>query len=98
MRARQGKMVGVRTTEAWQALQSKLGQPQGDGKGKEEDGLTSKGTKARRKGECRRTEEAQTGVQADWYLEYQLLQYSVCSLRRADLGSLSVCLSLCSFL
>lgn len=88
----------MRTTEARQALQSKLGQPQGDREGKEEAGLTWRGTKARRKGECRWIKEVQTGVQADWYLEYQLLQYSVCSLRRPDLGSLSVCLSLCSFL
>lgn len=33
-----------------------------------------------------------------WYLEYQLLQFRECSLRQADRGSLSVCLSLCSFL
>lgn len=84
------------TKETWQALQSKLGQPQGDGEGREEDGLTRKGTKAGRKGESRCIEEVQTGVQADWYLEYQLLQYSVCSLRRPDLGSLSVCLSVAS--
>lgn len=33
-----------------------------------------------------------------WYLEYQLLQFRVCSLRQADRRSLSVCLSVCSFL
>lgn len=37
-KAREEGRVGA--TVAWQALQSKFGQPQGDGAGKEEDGLT----------------------------------------------------------